>query len=283
MKIAVASGKGGTGKTTLSVALAHATDQAVQYIDCDVEEPNGDIFITPNNLKTEIVNVLVPKINLDLCNGCGECADFCQFNAIVTQGEYAMVFPDLCHSCGGCSKICPEEAITEIEKPIGVIISGTKDNITYAQGRLDIGQAMSPPVIRAVKDTIIDEQLTIIDCPPGTSCPMITTVADADYVILVTEPTPFGLHDLSLAVETVRNLQRPFGVVINRADSGDDRVIKYCQKEKINILLQIPNKRTAANASANGYSILSVFPELKQQLNNMLNEIKTELKLYEVV
>ena len=277
MQIAIASGKGGTGKTTLSVALTQSLTQPVQYIDCDVEEPNGDIFIMPTNVVTETVNVLVPEVNRALCDGCGECADFCQFNAIITQGEYAMVFSDLCHSCGGCSKICPKEAITEIAIPIGTITTGVTNNISFIQGRLDIGKAMSPPIIRAVKNKIKDDQLAIIDCPPGASCPMISTVSDADYIILVTEPTPFGLNDLVIAVETVRNLQRPFAVVINRADAGDDCIIHYCEKENIRILLQIPNKKSAANLSANGYSILSVFPKLKQQLNTMLTEIKTEL------
>jgi len=279
MQIAIASGKGGTGKTTLSVALTQSLDQPVQYIDCDVEEPNGDIFIMPTNVVTETVNVLVPEVDRSLCDGCGECADFCQFNAIISQGEYAMVFPDLCHSCGGCSKMCPKEAISEVEIPIGTITSGITNNISFVQGRLDIGKAMSPPIIRAVKNKIDADQLAIIDCPPGASCPMISTVSDADYIILVTEPTPFGLNDLAIAVETVRNLQRPFGVVINRADAGDDCIVNYCAKEKIRILLQIPNKKSAANQSANGYSILTVFPELKQQLNAMLNEIKIELNV----
>ena len=279
MQIAIASGKGGTGKTTLSVALTQSLDQPVQYIDCDVEEPNGDIFIMPTNVVTETVNVLVPEVDRSLCDGCGECADFCQFNAIISQGEYAMVFPDLCHSCGGCSKMCPKEAISEVEIPIGTITSGITNNISFVQGRLDIGKAMSPPIIRAVKNKIDVDQLAIIDCPPGASCPMISTVSDADYIILVTEPTPFGLNDLAIAVETVRNLQRPFAVVINRADAGDDCIVNYCAKEKIRILLQIPNKKSAANQSANGYSILTVFPELKQQLNAMLNEIKIELNV----
>jgi len=279
MQIAIASGKGGTGKTTLSVALTQSLDQPVQYIDCDVEEPNGDIFIMPTNVVTETVNVLVPEVDRSLCDGCGECADFCQFNAIISQGEYAMVFPDLCHSCGGCSKMCPKEAISEVEIPIGTITSGITNNISFVQGRLDIGKAMSPPIIRAVKNKIDADQLAIIDCPPGTSCPMISTVSDADYIILVTEPTPFGLNDLAIAVETVRNLQRPFAVVINRADAGDDCIVNYCAQEKIRILLQIPNKKSAANQSANGYSILTVFPELKQQLNAMLNEIKIELNV----
>ncbi|WP_435237842.1 ATP-binding protein [Psychromonas sp. PT13] len=279
MQIAIASGKGGTGKTTLSVALTQSLDQPVQYIDCDVEEPNGDIFIMPTNVVTETVNVLVPEVDRSLCDGCGECADFCQFNAIISQGEYAMVFPDLCHSCGGCSKMCPKEAISEVEIPIGTITSGITNNISFVQGRLDIGKAMSPPIIHAVKNKIDADQLAIIDCPPGASCPMISTVSDADYIILVTEPTPFGLNDLAIAVETVRNLQRPFAVVINRADAGDDCIVNYCAQEKIRILLQIPNKKSAANQSANGYSILTVFPELKQQLNAMLNEIKIELNV----
>ncbi len=275
MKIAVASGKGGTGKTTLSVALANAVKQSVQYLDCDVEEPNGNLFLHPQVLAREVITVPIPEVNRSLCNACGECAELCQFNAIVTQGQYALVFPELCHSCGGCIKVCPENAITEIEKPIGSLTRGRSGNIEYIQGKLDIGNAMSPPLIRAVKAEEREDCLTIIDCPPGTSCPMIVTVRDADFVLLVTEPTPFGLHDLKLAVETVRELQRPFAVIINRADAGDDRVEQYCRNENINVLLRIPETRIAAEASSRGETILSVFPEMEEELRAMLAKIES--------
>ena len=277
MRIAIASGKGGTGKTTLSVALANAVKQHVQYLDCDVEEPNGDLFLHPEIQTVEDITVPIPEVDISRCSGCGDCADICQFNAIVTQGSYAMVFPELCHSCGGCSKVCPDNAITEIDQPIGVLSKARSGQIEYIQGRLDIGKAMSPPVIRAVKNAAIDNCLTIIDCPPGTSCPMMVTVSDADFVLLVTEPTAFGLHDLKLAVETVRQLQRPFAVIINRADSGDKLVEQYCRDEQINILLRIPENRIAAQASSRGESILSVFPNLEKELCVMLKKIQTQI------
>jgi MinD superfamily P-loop ATPase len=281
MKIAIASGKGGTGKTTLSVAFTNAVEEPVQYLDCDVEEPNGNLFLHPTIQETETVTVPIPQVNSSLCDGCGDCADICQFNAIASQGHYAIVFPELCHSCGGCIKVCPKDAITEIEKPIGLLTMGQSGDIEYIQGQLDIGNALSPPIIRAVKNKIREDALTIIDCPPGTSCPMITTVSDADYVLLVTEPTPFGLHDLKLAVETVRELQRPFAVIINRSDAGDDGVENYCLDEKIKIMLKIPENRLAAEASSRGKTILSVFPYLKENLRDLLKEIKTELIVVE--
>lgn len=278
MRIAIASGKGGTGKTTLSVALANSVQRHVQYLDCDVEEPNGDLFLRPEIETIEDITVSIPEVNISLCSGCGDCAEICQFNAIVTQGSYAMVFPELCHSCGGCSKVCPDNAITEYEQPIGSLSKAKSGKIEYIQGRLDIGKAMSPPVIRAVKNAAKSDCLTIIDCPPGTSCPMMVTVSDADFVILVTEPTAFGLHDLTLAVETVRQLQRPFAVIINRCDGGDNRVEQYCQEEGVEVLLRIPENRRAAEASSRGESILSVFPDLAEELRNVVKKIESQIQ-----
>ena len=278
MKLAIASGKGGTGKTTLSVALAQAAGQLVQYLDCDVEEPNGDLFLHPDVDDINPVSVLQPEVDLSLCDGCGDCADLCQFNAIVSQGRHAMVFPELCHSCGGCVRVCPNGAITEVERPIGSISKGRCGQIDYIQGRLDIGNAMSPPLIRAVKQAAREDRLTIIDCPPGTSCPMIVAVRDADFVLLVTEPTPFGLHDLQLAVETVRQLGRSFAVAINRADAGDDRVERYCAEEGIEILLRIPENRAAAEACSRGETIISVLPGIKEELRRLLRQIESKVE-----
>lgn len=273
MRLAIASGKGGTGKTTLSVALAQASLSPVHLLDCDVEEPNSHLFLKTNFTKKEPVTVAVPQIDNDLCNHCGRCSDFCQFNAIVTLPEQTMIFSELCHSCGGCLRICPTHALSETEKSIGTIETGNCGDITMVKGTLDVGQAMSPPVIRAVKKQIDPKQLTIIDCPPGTSCPMITAVRDADFVLLVTEPTPFGLHDLTLAVETLQQLKLPFAVILNRCDIGDQAVVNYCRQQLIPIMLQIPDSRKVAIAYSRGQGLLDGLPELRPQLQRLLNTI----------
>ena len=276
MKIAVASGKGGTGKTTLAVALVLAAAQPVRLLDCDVEEPNGHIFLKLENMVTEAVTVMVPDIDEQACTACGECAKTCRFNAIVSFGAKAMVFAELCHSCGGCVRVCPSGAISEKPQRIGIIDSGTAGQVRFVQGRLDVGHAMSPPLIRAVRRQVDQEMLTIIDCPPGTSCPMITAVRGADFVLLVTEPTPFGLHDLTLAVETVNELGIPFGVIVNRADAGDSRVFDYCLQKQIPLLLRIPENRQAAEAYSRGESILSVFLDLEKALQGVLHQIELQ-------
>jgi MinD superfamily P-loop ATPase len=273
MKIAVASGKGGTGKTTVSVALAQAFGEPICLIDCDVEEPNSAFFTHPEIESVQDVNVPIPSIDRDACTECGACGELCTFNAIAVAGNSAMVFPELCHSCGGCVRICPQQAITETPQPIGEITRGQAGSITTLEGRLKVGCAMAPPLIRAVKKMAPDLP-TLIDAPPGTSCPMITAVSDCDFVILVTEPTPFGLNDLVLAVETVRTLERPFGVVINRCDGGDNRVVDYCKKENISLLLQIQESRKIAEAYSRGDSILSAEPALKTEFKTLLESIR---------
>ncbi|MGE4489938.1 MAG: ATP-binding protein [Kiritimatiellales bacterium] len=270
MKIAIASGKGGTGKTTLSIALAQAWNAPIQLLDCDVEEPNSALFLKPEQQSRIPVTLPVPVIDKSRCTGCGKCSRFCQFNALLTLNGKTMLFEELCHSCGGCAQVCPEQAITEEQKPIGQITVGHDEKITLVEGRLDVGRSMAPPVIRAVKKTVDPETPILIDCPPGTSCPMMTAVTGADAVILVTEPTPFGLHDLTLAVETVRRLNIPFGVVINRSDSGDDRVVKYCEEQDIRIFLQIPESRKIAESYSTGKSILTAEPALKKPLLELL-------------
>lgn len=269
MQIAIASGKGGTGKTTLSIALAEAWNGPVQLLDCDVEAPNASIFLNLDTTSEQTVSVPAPVVDSSRCTGCGKCAEICEFNALAVAGTTVLVFEELCHSCGGCARICPEQAITEQPRGIGKIRTGQIGTIRLTEGRLDIGRAMAPPLIRAVKKSADPELPVLIDCPPGTSCPMITAVTDSDYVILVTEPTPFGLHDLTLAVETMRLLERPFGVVINRADAGDDRVVQFCQQENIPLLLQIPESRKIAEATSRGETLLSAEPSL----NNALQEL----------
>lgn len=273
MKLAIASGKGGTGKTTVSVGLALSAESAVTYLDCDVEEPNGKLFLQPEVESSQNVSVPVPVVNRNRCTGCGDCADICQFNAIVTQGEYAMVFPELCHSCGGCVYVCPERAITEEMHPIGLLNSGQAGNVRYVEGLLNVGVSMATPVIDAVKDHVSDG-VTIIDSPPGTSCSMVSTVRDADFVLLVTEPTPFGLHDLKIAIKTLEELKRPFSVIINRFEDTDNCVDQYCADEDIAVLLRIPESRKAAEAYSRGESLLSALPELKDEFSQLLSAIK---------
>jgi MinD superfamily P-loop ATPase len=277
MKIAIASGKGGTGKTTVSVALAQAFGEPICLIDSDVEEPNSAFFTKPDIESKRDVTVPVPLINRDACTGCGACSSFCVFNAIAVGGKTALVFPELCHSCGGCTRICPENAITEQPEVIGELTRGQAGHITTLEGRLKIGCAMAPPLIRAVKKAAPEGMPVLIDAPPGTSCPMITAVTGADFVILVTEPTPFGLNDLALAVETVRKLGLPFGVIINRSDAGDDRVVRYCEDENIRLLLQIPESRKIAEAYSRGDGLLSAEPELANRVRDIIRTIQQEI------
>lgn len=238
MKLAIASGKGGTGKTSVAIALAQADTTPVCLLDCDVEEPNSHLFLDTTPAEYQNIDVTVPHINTERCQQCGACGEFCQFNALACLPTETMVFANLCHSCGGCMMICPHQAIDRSQQKIGHIATSQHDHIRLVSGVLDVSQAASPPLIRAVKHHQGDEPLTILDCPPGTSCPLITTVLDCDYVLLVTEPTPFGLHDLKIAVATIRQLNIAMGVIINRCNMGDQRVVDYCKNEQLPVWLQ---------------------------------------------
>jgi MinD superfamily P-loop ATPase len=231
MIISIASGKGGTGKTLIatSLALSLKNIHKVRLLDCDVEEPNDHLFMNPVITQREAATIPVPEIEKAKCNYCGKCAAICAYKAIAVWGQHVMTFPELCHGCGACSYICPEKAIRERSREIGVIESGDAQGISFVHGKLNVGEAMSPPVIRKVKNYANREDLTIIDSPPGTSCPVITAVKNSDFCLLVTEPTPFGLNDLTLAVETVKELKIPCGVVINRDIEGEKKVEQYCQ------------------------------------------------------
>ena len=277
MKIAVASGKGGTGKTTIALALAEAAGKGTELLDCDVEEPNCHLFIKAESTK-EPVTVPKPVVNEQLCCGCRRCSEICQFNAIAVLGKKVLLFNDLCHGCGGCVRVCPTGALTEEPYRIGEVGSCRVNDLTLIDGRLAIGQAMSPPLIRAVKERAGKSGgHVIIDSPPGTSCPMVAAVRDSDFVVLVTEPTPFGLHDLTLAVDALRLLELPLGVVINRSDSGDDRVKAYCGNEKIPVLLEIPNRRDIAEAYSRGKTLLEAAPELRPEFERVLETIEAAL------
>ena len=281
MILAIASGKGGTGKTTISTALALVAKQKINYFDCDVEEPNGMIFIKPQLVTSEESYSKVPQIDPSKCSGCGECESFCQFNAIITLAGRTIAMSEMCHACTGCSYVCPEDAISFIPFRIGEInrglhISSSQSQIDIVSGVLDIGRTMSPPLIRQVKKYIKDEELNIIDCPPGNSCPMLTAVDGADYVILVTEPTPFGLHDLAIAVDTLRKVNIRFGVIVNKADIGDSGVIDYCLNEGIDILAKIDSNLEVAKQYSEGLNILPVIPEVKVKLEKILEQITTD-------
>jgi len=276
MILAVASGKGGTGKTTIAVSLALAAHQHVRFLDCDVEEPNAHIFLRPVIKSRETVYVPVPAVDESRCTACGMCGEVCKFNAIVSLKTKPLVFPELCHGCGGCAEACPEKAITEKKRDVGVVEFGSWNGIEFYQGRMHVGQAMSPPVIRAVKRHADAGKLTIIDCPPGTSCPVITAVRGCDAALLVTEPTPFGLHDLTLAVETMRELRVPFGVVLNRADVGDCRVDDYCAREQIPVYLRIPDSRKVAEAYSCGTPLIEVMPELQPSFEDLLHKLEQD-------
>jgi MinD superfamily P-loop ATPase len=284
MRIAIASGKGGTGKTTVSTNLASiaaASGELVHLIDCDVEEPNCHIFVNPSFEETIKAYSPFPKISEAACTGCGYCASICQYNALVCINKKVMVFPELCHGCGGCWLLCPEQAMTKDMHNIGVIESGTAMGFRFTQGKLNISETKSPTLIHQVKERIQPSEFTIIDSPPGTSCPVIESLRDSDFVILVTEPTPFGLHDLEMAVEMLRKMGLPFGVIINRADSGDQRVVDYCRKEDIDVLLQIPNFREVAEWYSRGELAIHALSSVKNQFQQLFETLQEKAKQYE--
>ncbi|MCK4251536.1 ATP-binding protein, partial [candidate division WOR-3 bacterium] len=299
MIISFASGKGGTGKTTVAINFALSLSQesnhpAIQFLDCDVEEPNAAIFLKPKFTETVSVGIPVPVVDLKKCTYCGKCAEVCAYNAIavVNPAKYTqtkrnttnietsptsanqvkrnvLIFSELCHGCGGCKLLCPENAISETNREIGIMQIGKAGTIEFIHGKLNIGEPMAPPLIREIKQKAFGEtvkrrngetnhQFTIIDVPPGTSCPVIEAVKGSDFSVLVTEPTPFGLHDLKLAVETLRKINIPFGVVINRDGIGDSKTDQYCKKENIPVLMRIPMDREIAIAYSNGIPLIKI-------------------------
>jgi len=273
MRIAVASGKGGTGKTTVAVNLALVAEGLVRLLDCDVEEPNAHLFLKTEQKNQRVVSISVPEIDEARCDGCAKCSEACAFHALVSFGTIPIFAPEMCHGCGVCTRICPQKAIHEVDKRIGVVEISQAGSIELVQGRLDVGVALAPPLIRAVKEEATGD-LVIIDAPPGTSCPVIATMRDADFVVLVTEPTPFGLNDLKLAIEVVRELGLPFGVVINRAVSDDGFVRPYLMEEKITVLTEIPDDRRIAEAYAKGTPIIEALPEYKKLFADLLEKIR---------
>jgi MinD superfamily P-loop ATPase len=269
MIVAVASGKGGTGKTTVATGLALAMasrGRRVQFLDCDVEEPNAAILLKPRIESSRRVASMVPKIDAARCTLCGRCSDFCRFNALVTFPDRVDVFPELCHACRGCVLACPEGAVSDGEVEIGTIEEGTAGDIRFAHALLDIGQARATPLLGALRARIDAERDVVLDAPPGTSCPFVETVRMADACILVTEPTPFGLYDLGLAVDALRSMGIAFSVAINRCDLGDDRVERFCRDEGIEVVLRIPNDIEIAKA----YSVGRPITELDEMYSKMI-------------
>lgn len=283
MNIAVASGKGGTGKTTIATNLAaviSGTGRRVQYLDCDVEEPNGHIFLRPEIEQRDDVAVGVPAVDAEKCTGCGRCAELCQYSAVTCVKGKVLLFEELCHSCGGCMAVCPERAIDEVPRTIGIAEFGTSNGMAFGHGKLNIGTIQTPALIKYVKQRAENGALTILDVPPGTSCPVVEAIRNVDFVLLATEPTPFGLNDLELAVGMVRALKLPFAVAINRSDIGDDGVVRYCQKERIDVWLEIPNDRKIAEAYSRGEMMIDVLPQYSQKFLELHERIEERIEVH---
>ncbi|MBU1172855.1 MAG: ATP-binding protein [Proteobacteria bacterium] len=275
MLISVASGKGGTGKTTVATNLAYSLGSRAVILDCDVEEPNAHLFLHPDMDTTEQVWAQVPEVNQDACTLCRKCVDICRFRALVVAGKSLLVFPELCHSCGGCFEVCPENALNEGRRELGQIETGHSHGLECVTGCLRVGEAMSPPLIRKVRAHVRPDKINIIDAPPGTSCPVIAAMKGTDFVLMVTEPTPFGLHDLILAVEAVKVLGLPHGLVINRSDMGDEKVRDYAQKENIPILMEIPYDRAIAESYSKGKLIAEMWPEWTDIFQELFQKIQS--------
>jgi len=271
--LSIASGKGGTGKTTIAVNLALCLDN-VQFLDCDVEEPNAHIFLKPSVEETIPAVIPVPRVDLKKCTFCGKCNDACEFHAIVVVKEAVLTFDELCHGCGACSYVCPEEAISEVDREIGKIEIGRSGPIRFIQGILHIGEPMATPIIRKEKRLMAPSDITILDAPPGTSCPVIETVKGSDFCLLVTEPTPFGLNDLELAAGMVKKMDVPIGVVINRADIGDRGVTQFCQREGIPILMEIPMDRRIAELYSQGVPLIEDLHHYRTKFVSLFKEIE---------
>jgi MinD superfamily P-loop ATPase len=283
MKIAVASGKGGTGKTTVATSLAlslAAQGQEISFLDCDVEAPNAHLFLQPEFQQTQRVVRLIPQVDTGLCSGCGRCAEVCQYHAIVVLGGKTLVFPELCHGCGSCTLECPEKAITEIPEKLGILEAGpASGGIQFARGLLDVGEPMAVPVIRQLKSWQPPPSgcIAIWDAPPGTSCPVVESIRGADFLLLVTEPTPFGLHDLRLAAQLGAELEIPLGVVINRDGIGDAQVEKFCGEAGIPILMRIPLDREIGAGIAQGKPLIEIRPKYQAHFQELYAQIAPEV------
>jgi MinD superfamily P-loop ATPase len=276
--VAVASGKGGTGKTTVATNLAQLyaeTGRTVQYLDCDVEEPNGHIFLKPDIAERREITVEVPEVDMDKCTGCGECGRICQYGAVVAIGEQVLTFEPLCHSCAGCWRVCPSGALAPKPLKIGTLETGRAGPLGFVSGLLEIGHVRTPSLIGEVKGCIAPDALAIVDVPPGTSCPVVAALRGVDFVLLVTEPTPFGLNDLKIAVALVREIQLPFAVVINRDGIGDDATASYCRNEGIPIAAKLPDDRRIAEAYSAGRMVTEAVAETRTTFSTLCDYVDT--------
>lgn len=276
MVISVASGKGGTGKTTVAASLATVIPGSV-YIDCDVEEPNGHLLLSPAIIEEFPVSKMLPQFNYGKCDFCGRCVEVCEFNGLINLKSEILLFEEMCHSCGACEYFCPQKAITETPKEIGILREGVaKNEVLFFDGLLNIGEISAVPLIKEVKEHIDKKKVNVIDSPPGTSCSMIETVKDSDYCILVTESTPFGLNDLKLAVNVLQTIKVPLGVVINKYDNSFNDLEDYLVKNKIDLLLKIPFERKIAEAYSGGVLPVEAFKEIRQQFEKLFETINTK-------
>jgi len=278
VKIAIASGKGGTGKTTVATNLALIASRQgheTTYIDCDVEEPNGHLFLGPSIQQTQISTKRIPTVDQEQCIRCGKCAEICQYGAIASLPNKTIVFPELCHACGGCQLVCRALAIRESRRPIGEIRHGEVGTLRFIDGTLGIGEAMSPPLIAEVKEYASPTFITIIDSPPGTSCPVIESLRSVDFVLLVTEPTPFGLHDLKLAAEMIEAMNIPCGVAINRSNAEIGPTHDYCKTKQIDIFMEFPDDRAVAEAYSRGEMICDTVDGYRSRIEELLDRIMT--------
>ena len=273
MIVSVASGKGGTGKTSVAVNMALSIGN-LQLLDCDVEEPNDHIFLKPKISSVQPVTVSVPIVNETLCDRCRKCADFCQYNALFVGSDEVLVFPDLCHSCGGCALVCPEEAISEVPHKIGTLKLGTNGNVELVYGELEVQKPMAVPIIKEVKRRIKRDKDAILDSPPGTSCPVIQTVKNSDFCILVSEPTPFGLHDLKIILQVLESMEIPSGVIVNRAGVGDKKIYEFCRGKNIPILLEIPYDKRIAELYSRGIPFSQEMPEWRAKFIALFKTIR---------
>lgn len=274
--IAVASGKGGTGKTTVSTSLALCSGKCT-VLDCDVEEPNSHLYLSPELADVETVCIPTPVIDEDRCTHCSKCSSFCEYNALAVLPSQVLVFPAICNGCGGCSIVCPENAVSEKDRVIGHIQGGKAGDISFFRGLLTVGEARSVPIIRSLKTHAAKEGITILDSPPGSSCPVVETLEGVDYVILVTEPTPFGIHDMDIVVSVVRDMGIPCGVVINKDGIGSELAHSYIESKGLTLLASIPHSMKAAKSGSNAVPIVEAIPELKERFEMIIEKIGKEV------